>query len=195
MPSSSDFNLHRLDKTKRKITRQIFIPISSTKLMELKQKLAEDDCFGQKGATVNRQRIFYLGRELKSGGRSLSNLGLGKYNINVLHLYIRPKKEGEDDDDNDHNYIEKISTTTTATTILSEASPRKRRKANTTTIEQNPSSNIQRDNIDINGYNNNSSNCIVSSSSRSSLSSTPYFNNTIELLDSSDDEVEVIDAI
>ncbi len=31
-----------------------------------------------------------MGRELKSGGRSLSKLGLGKFATNVLHLHVPP---------------------------------------------------------------------------------------------------------
>ena len=31
-----------------------------------------------------------MGRELKSGGRSLSKLGLGKFEYNILHMHIPP---------------------------------------------------------------------------------------------------------
>jgi len=36
--------------------------------------------------TPNHQRVFHLGRELKSGKRSLSVLGIGKYNAFLVHL-------------------------------------------------------------------------------------------------------------
>ena len=41
-------------------------------------------------ASDESQRIFYMGRELKSGGRSLLKLGLGRFNNNVLHVHIPP---------------------------------------------------------------------------------------------------------
>ena len=58
--------------------------------MDLKRILAKDECFGPDEAPVTRQRIFHLGRELKSGGRSLCNLGLGRFNNRIIHLCIRP---------------------------------------------------------------------------------------------------------
>lgn len=65
-------------------------------MSELKQILANEEHFGSK-APVRRQRIFHLGRELKSGGRSLCNLGLGKFNNRILHLNIRPAVDGADE--------------------------------------------------------------------------------------------------
>jgi hypothetical protein len=92
--------------------QQISLAISSTKLSELKDLLANEEHFGAK-APVRRQRLFYLGRELKSGGRSLCNLGLGKFNNRILHLCIRPAAKGDEakdaitknskDDDNNNN--------------------------------------------------------------------------------------------
>mmetsp|Transcript_555 Transcript_555/g.1227 ORF Transcript_555/g.1227 Transcript_555/m.1227 type:complete len:191 (-) Transcript_555:212-784(-) len=75
--------------------KEVPLTTSTTKLMELKQILAKDDYFGSK-APVRRQRLFHLGRELKSGGRSLCNLGLGKFNNRILHLYIRPGVDGNE---------------------------------------------------------------------------------------------------
>jgi len=151
--------------------KEITMPISSTKLVDLKHKLAEDKYFGSKVAPVNRQRIFYLGRELKSGGRSLSNLGLGKYSNKILHLYIRPGKDEDDDTD-----IKEVFSTA--------ASPRKRRR--TAAREQNISSTSRRDTI-----NNNSLSSTVRSAST-------HLDNTIEILESSDDdedEVEIIEVL
>lgn len=71
-------------------TPQVLLVRSTTKLLELKQILANEEHFGSR-APVRRQRLFHLGRELKSGGRSLCNLGLGKFNNRILHLYIRPE--------------------------------------------------------------------------------------------------------
>lgn len=56
----------------------------STKLGELKSTFAHE--FGH--SSDARQRLFYMGRELKSGGRSLSKLGLGKSSNNVLHMHV-----------------------------------------------------------------------------------------------------------
>ena len=62
----------------------------STKLGELKTILARGEHFGP--ISVDHQRLFYLGRELKSSGRSLMKLGLGKFKSNrVLHLHVRPE--------------------------------------------------------------------------------------------------------
>lgn len=66
----------------------------STKLAALKEMLTNEDYFGP-DVPVARQRLFYLGRELKSSGRSLSSLGLGKYSVSVLHLHIRPGTDAE----------------------------------------------------------------------------------------------------
>uniref|UniRef100_A0A7S4AD58 Ubiquitin-like domain-containing protein n=1 Tax=Pseudo-nitzschia australis TaxID=44445 RepID=A0A7S4AD58_9STRA len=70
--------------------KEVSISTASTKLMDLKRILAKDECFGPDEAPVTRQRIFHLGREFKSGGRSLCNLGLGRFNNRIIHLCIRP---------------------------------------------------------------------------------------------------------
>jgi hypothetical protein len=70
------------------------VPLS-TKLAELKASLATEEFFGP--ISIDHQRIFYLGRELKSGGRSLSKLGVGKFKQNrVLHMHIRPGTQRND---------------------------------------------------------------------------------------------------
>lgn len=38
------------------------------------------------------QRLFYLGREVKSGGRSLSKIGIGKFDNYTLHLHSTQPK-------------------------------------------------------------------------------------------------------
>jgi hypothetical protein len=68
------------------------IPLS-TKLGELKDELGSEDFFGP--LSPNHQRLFYLGRELKTKGRSLSQLGLGRFKSNrILHLHVRPEYGG-----------------------------------------------------------------------------------------------------
>lgn len=68
---------------------QIVVPLS-TKLGELKDNLGSEDFFGP--VSANHQRLFYLGRELKTRGRSLSKLGLGRFKGNrVLHLHVQPE--------------------------------------------------------------------------------------------------------
>lgn len=54
--------------------------------------LAQNEFFGAR-APVGSQRLFHLGRELKSGGRSLYNLGLGRFNNRIIHLVVRPGSE------------------------------------------------------------------------------------------------------
>lgn len=43
---------------------------------------------------VEQQRIFHLGRELKTNGRSLATLGVGRMGITVLHVHAAPPKKG-----------------------------------------------------------------------------------------------------
>lgn len=62
----------------------------SQKLGDVKKSLAEE--FG----VSEHQRIFYMGRELKSGGRSLERLGLGRSGNNVLHMHIPPTTTAAD---------------------------------------------------------------------------------------------------
>lgn len=56
----------------------------SKTLNELKDKISESK-LGP--IEKNHQRLFHLGRELKSGGRSLSALGIGRYHNFTLHLH------------------------------------------------------------------------------------------------------------
>lgn len=58
-------------------------------------------------AKRDEQRLFYLGRELKSANRSLSNLGIGNYGVYSIHLLsLAPQvvdlhDDNDDDDDDD----------------------------------------------------------------------------------------------
>lgn len=39
------------------------------------------------GIPLRYQRIFHLGRELKTGGRSLENLGIGNFGAYFIHVH------------------------------------------------------------------------------------------------------------
>ena len=70
---------------------QLNVSLEHTTLADIKNKIADEfsallDCIG---TTPSQQRIFHLGRELKSGGRTLEKLGLGRYRNNTtLHLHV-----------------------------------------------------------------------------------------------------------
>jgi len=73
------------DGKKSKVT----IPLSST-LNALKDAINTNQTLGP--IKRNQQRLFHLGRELKSGNRSLSALGIGKHNVFSIHLHsLAPK--------------------------------------------------------------------------------------------------------
>jgi hypothetical protein len=59
----------------------------STKLAALRKQLAQNDMFG---ISPFQQRLFFMGRELKNGGRALSAIGLGPFDHHVIHLHVRP---------------------------------------------------------------------------------------------------------
>lgn len=63
---------------------QFTIPSSST-LATLKTKINSDPNLGPIPHT--QQRLFHLGRELKSSNRSLEALGIGKFNVFTIHLH------------------------------------------------------------------------------------------------------------
>lgn len=62
---------------------QLSILLSST-LNALKDLVNSDRTLGP--IKRDQQRLFYLGRELKSGNRSLSALGIGDHGIYAIHL-------------------------------------------------------------------------------------------------------------
>lgn len=53
----------------------------------------------------DHQRLFHLGRELKTGKRSLSKLGIGKHDVFLVHLFSNQpatlELSSDDDDDGD----------------------------------------------------------------------------------------------
>ena len=62
---------------------KVNIPLSST-LQTLKDEISKNP-----NVSNAEQRIFFLGRELKSNHKSLSSLGIGNLGIFVLHLHIK----------------------------------------------------------------------------------------------------------
>jgi len=71
----------RLDGVKTTIT----IPITAT-LNVLKSRIEEN-----MSTKVNEQRLFYMGREIKTGGRTLDSIGIGKHSWHI-HLFSTGKK-------------------------------------------------------------------------------------------------------
>ena len=158
--------------------------------MELKHILAKDDYFGSK-APVRRQRLFHLGRELKSGGRSLCNLGLGKFNNRILHLYIRPGVDGNEKGEK---------------AIVGERAAAGSRKRNRATSQQQPTQECSRQRqMESNGFtelNAMQEGSLITSQQPHSITANSNSNNNnnnniaIDLLDSSDDdEVEIIEVL
>jgi hypothetical protein len=62
---------------------KVNIPLSST-LQTLKDEISKNP-----NVSNAEQRIFFLGRELKSNHKSLSSLGIGNLGIFVLHLHVK----------------------------------------------------------------------------------------------------------
>lgn len=65
------------------IQLQITLPLS-TKLVDARVTFAQEFEL----STLDKQRIFYMGRELKSNGRTLQTLGLGSFGISILHMHV-----------------------------------------------------------------------------------------------------------
>jgi hypothetical protein len=59
-------------------------------LKDLKEAIQKSSKLGS--LSTDCQRIFHLGRELKTAGRSLEKLGVGNHGIFLLHLFPRPSK-------------------------------------------------------------------------------------------------------
>mmetsp|Transcript_24978 Transcript_24978/g.60127 ORF Transcript_24978/g.60127 Transcript_24978/m.60127 type:complete len:211 (-) Transcript_24978:207-839(-) len=81
-------------------TCKITIPLSSA-LNALKDAINSDRALGP--IKREHQRLFHLGRELKSGSRSLSAMGIGKYGVFTIHLHSSAPKTvnlQESDDEN-----------------------------------------------------------------------------------------------
>lgn len=91
-------------RTSDAFKREINVSMTDT-LDVLKDKISRSDL-----GPIDRehQRIFHLGRELKSGRRSLGAIGFGKYGIYLVHLHSTQPKTLElssDDDDGDDSDV------------------------------------------------------------------------------------------
>jgi hypothetical protein len=86
---------------------QFTMPLSTT-LNSLKDTINLDRILGP--TKRDEQRLFYLGRELKSGKKSLSNLGIGNYGVYSIHLLsLAPKVvdlHNDDDDEVDDGIVD-----------------------------------------------------------------------------------------
>ena len=66
---------------------------------------------------TNHQRLFHLGRELKTSGRTLEALGIRRFGVTVVHVqstlpperHISLLEEDSDDDDDDDDVVEIVS--------------------------------------------------------------------------------------
>eukprot|EP00566_Odontella_aurita_P027674 CAMPEP_0113556118 /NCGR_PEP_ID=MMETSP0015_2-20120614/17085_1 /TAXON_ID=2838 /ORGANISM="Odontella" /LENGTH=157 /DNA_ID=CAMNT_0000457451 /DNA_START=271 /DNA_END=744 /DNA_ORIENTATION=+ /assembly_acc=CAM_ASM_000160 len=83
---------------------EVTLPVTAT-LNNLKDEISRTSL-----GPIERehQRLFHLGREMKSGGRSLGALGLGKHNNFLVHLHsTKPKTlELSSDEDDDAIVVE-----------------------------------------------------------------------------------------
>ena len=58
----------------------------------LKKEIAKSSALGR--VPLADQRIFHLGRELKTRSRSLDTLGIGRFGVNVVHVHSkRPRNQ------------------------------------------------------------------------------------------------------
>jgi hypothetical protein len=86
---------------------------SSKSLKDLKTAISESKALGQPAPAD--QRIFHMGRELKSNGRTLEKLGFCKWGIPVVHVHARADAsttshqemtlEVADSSENDSDYV------------------------------------------------------------------------------------------
>eukprot|EP00527_Entomoneis_sp_CCMP2396_P001286 CAMPEP_0198154864 /NCGR_PEP_ID=MMETSP1443-20131203/68833_1 /TAXON_ID=186043 /ORGANISM="Entomoneis sp., Strain CCMP2396" /LENGTH=205 /DNA_ID=CAMNT_0043821581 /DNA_START=579 /DNA_END=1196 /DNA_ORIENTATION=- len=74
------------------------IPLSTTSLKNFKKLLESNSSVGS--IPVGNQRIFFMGRELKTSGRTLASLGVGNRGIRVLHVHsnLTAKHNGSTND-------------------------------------------------------------------------------------------------
>lgn len=85
---------------------EIEMPLSAT-LVDLKDKISSSDL-----GPIDRdhQRLFHLGRELKTAKRSLEALSVGRFNNYLLHLHStqpQPLELSSDDEDDDDEVAQK----------------------------------------------------------------------------------------
>mmetsp|Transcript_24197 Transcript_24197/g.36931 ORF Transcript_24197/g.36931 Transcript_24197/m.36931 type:complete len:184 (+) Transcript_24197:127-678(+) len=115
--------------------RKFSMPLSSSTLTTLKEKINSDPKLGPIKPT--QQRLFHLGRELKSSNRSLEALGIGRLHVFTVHLHAGLETEclelleSEDEDELLHN------TASSAAAAAAEAVQRSSRNRTTTTNGSN----------------------------------------------------------
>jgi len=141
-------------------TEQVRLPLS-TKLSTFRDQLSRQDSFG---VPAEQQRIFYMGRELKSGSRSLVSLGLGNFDFRILHLHVRPAESSARSD----------------TVLLAPVRKRRRIEAGSETTRSHGSLWLS--------SNHSSSGNAINNSRREPATSTN--SEVVDLLDSSSDEEE-----
>ena len=73
------------------------MPLSKT-MNELKDAINRSPKFGPLGRT--HQRLFHLGRELKTGSRSLGNMGIGKFRNYTILLHVKPGAKNQTQNNN-----------------------------------------------------------------------------------------------
>jgi hypothetical protein len=73
----------------------------SQPLSALKTKIAASGKLGK--IPTQHQRVFHLGREFKTSGRSLEALGVGRFGVHTVHVHSTapPGKQAASDDDDD----------------------------------------------------------------------------------------------
>ena len=138
------------------IHTQFSMPLNST-LSTLKEKINSDPNFGPISPT--QQRLFHLGRELKSSNRSLEALGIGRFHVFTLHLHTgivtrclelldsdddddegKQRKQAAasgDDDDDDIHVVDMTTASAGIATTTTTSSNRNRTTTTTTTNGRN----------------------------------------------------------
>lgn len=55
------------------------------------------------------QRIFHLGRELKTNGRTLEKLGVTRFGVSVIHVHSSKPQVAQEDEDEDDDVVEVVA--------------------------------------------------------------------------------------
>jgi len=114
---------------------EIAIRLSET-LNDLKSKISKYPSLTTTSGEClqpRHQRLFYLGRELKTGKRSLSTLGIGKHDIFLIHLMPNQpdtlELSSDDEEDDEDVVVVKNWESSSSTSTSSKSSERKRLNA------------------------------------------------------------------
>lgn len=84
-------------------TSKLSVSLSSCTLRDLQEAIGSTSAFGP--LPCERQRIFHLGRELKSARRSLKALGVGKHGVYSIHLHSTAPKTYDLQSDGDDEEV------------------------------------------------------------------------------------------